>query len=160
LQKSIMEKELSTKLSQAIFKRPFIMLMKRQMEFVHYQEKQYRQYQDQARAKALLIMDKKKLSTREYKIIEEWFFKNIPLHIILMSMDKCLENQKGTGRAIYSLAFFKAHVIAEYRYYLRLQVGSRIFQDPWGHDEWRPVLDPRPRRIHLVEGYDKNGDKT
>lgn len=113
------------------------MLMKREMEFVHYQEKQYRKYQDLARAQALEIMDKKKLSSREYKIIEEWFFKNIPFHVVYKAMNDCLELQRGTGRAIYSLAFFKAHIIAGYRAYLRRQVGSRIFQDPWGHDEWR-----------------------
>lgn len=113
------------------------MLMTRQMEFVREQERGYRKYQDQAREKALLIMDKKKLSTREYKIIKEWFFKNIPLHIILKGMDDCLKNQRDTGRAIYSLAFFKAHVIAGYRAYIGRMTGSRIFQDPWGYDEWR-----------------------
>jgi hypothetical protein len=132
-----MEKELSTKLSQAIFKRPFIVLKNREMDFVKYQETQYRQYQDLARAKALEIMDKKKLTSREYKIIEEWFFKNIRLHIVLKAMADCLEAQRGTGRAIYSLAFFKAHVIAGFRAYLRRQVGSSIFNDPWGYDEWR-----------------------
>jgi hypothetical protein len=132
-----MEKKLTTKLSQAIFKRPFITLKNREMDFVKYQETQYRKYQDLARAKALEIMDKKKLNSREYKIIEEWFFKNIPLHIILKAMDDCLKNQRDTGRAIFSLAFFKAHVVAGYRAYIGRMTGSNIFQDPWGYNEWR-----------------------
>jgi hypothetical protein len=128
--------DLLNDLSQAIFKRPFITLKKKEMEFVRYQEDQYRQYQDWIRKKALEIMDKKKLSSREYKIIEEWFFKWIPLHIILQGMEACLENSRGTGRAIYSLAFFKAHIIASFRCYIRRMNGGRFFADPWGYYAW------------------------
>ena len=132
-----MEKELLNELSQVIFKLPFITLKKRPMEFVRFQEKQYRKYQDAVRAMAIGIMGKKQLNSREYKIIKEWFIKNVPLHIVSNAMAACLENQRGTGRAIYSLAFFKCHVTAEFRYYLRKQVGSRFFVDPWSYDEWR-----------------------
>jgi len=132
-----MEKELLNELSQVIFKLPFITLKKRPMEFVRFQEKQYRKYQDAVRAKALMIMGKKQLNSREYKIIKEWFIKVVPLHIVWKSMDACLETQRVTGRAIYSLAFFKCHVTAEFRYYLRKQVGGRYFVDPWSYDEWR-----------------------
>ena len=128
--------DLLNDLSQAIFKRPFITLKKKESEFVCYQEKQYRMFQDYIRKKALEIMDKKKLSSREYKIIEEWFFKSIPLSIIKQGMDACLENSRGTGRAIYSLAFFKAHIIASFRYYMRRQTGGRFFADPWGYYAW------------------------
>ncbi len=132
-----MEKELLNELSQAIFKRPFITLKKREMAFVEHQEKQFRQYQDLIREKALPIMDKKKLSTREYNIIHKWFFDHVPCHVVSKGIDACLENSRGTGRAIYSLAFFKAHVAGLYRAHLRRQVGSRIFQDPWQYEEWR-----------------------
>lgn len=131
-----------------------MMLKKREAAFVDYQVKHYRRYQDTIREKVLPIMDKKKLSTREYNIIREWFFKTIPLYVVIKAIDACLENSRGTGRAIYSLAFFKAHVVAEFRYSLRMRVGSRYFQDPWGYHEWRPVLDLRPRRMHLIEGCD------
>jgi len=132
-----LKNELLENFSQAIFKRHLFMLKKQEREFVKFQEKQYRKYQDAVRAKALMIMGKKQLNSREYKIIKEWFFKNIPLNVISRCMDAALENQKGTGRAIYSLAFFKCHVTAGFRYYLRKQVGSRFFVDPWSYDEWR-----------------------
>jgi hypothetical protein len=129
------EKLLNT-LSQAIFKLDLIALKKNPLAFVCYQEKQYRRYQDEVRKKALPIMNKKSLNTREYKIIEEWFLANIPLHVVLRSVDACLESQRGTGRAIYSLAFFKAHVAGEYRYYCGRMIGSRRCLDPWEYDEW------------------------
>jgi hypothetical protein len=132
-----MEKELLNELSQAIFKKPFITLKKREMAFVEYQEKEFRRYQDEIRKAVLPIMDKKKLSTREYNIIHEWFFKTIGLNVVLRAIAACLENSRGTGRAIYSLAFFKAHVAAEFRYSLRLRVGSRYFGDPWEYHEWK-----------------------
>ena len=132
-----LKNELLENFSQAIFKRHLFMLKKQEREFVKFQEKQYRKYQDAVRAKALMIMGKKQLNSREYKIIKEWFIKVVPLHIVWKSMDACLETQRVTGRAIYSLAFFKCHVTAEFRYYLRKQVGGRYFVDPWSYDEWR-----------------------
>ena len=132
-----MEKELLNELSKVIFNLTFITLKKHPMAFVRFQEKQYRHYQDVVRKKALEIMGKKQLNSREYKIIKEWFMKTTPLHIVLNAMDACLETQRATGRAIYSLAFFKCHVTAEFRYYLRKQVGGRYFVDPWSYDEWR-----------------------
>jgi hypothetical protein len=134
-----MKKDILNELSTAIFKRPFITLKKREMAFVREQEGNFRKYQDLVREKALPIMDKKKLSTREYNIIREWFFKTIPSWCVLQAIDACLENSRGTGRAIYSLAFFKAHVAGLYRAHLRRQSGGRIFQDPWGFEEWRHV---------------------
>lgn len=134
-----MKKDILNELSTAIFKRPFITLKKREMAFVQYQEKLYRKYQDQVREKALPIMDKKKLSTREYNIIHKWFFDHIPCHCVLQAIEACLENSKGTGRAIYSLAFFKAHVAGRFRAYVRCMQGGRYFQDPWGYEEWRHV---------------------
>lgn len=131
-----MKKDILNELSTAIFKKPFIILKKREMAFVREQEGCYRKYQDLLRKKALPIMDKKKLSTREYNIIHKWFFDRVPCHCVLQAIDACLENFKGSGRAIYSLAFFKAHVAGEFRAYVRRQAGGRIFQDSWGYGEW------------------------
>ena len=132
-----MNKELLNDLAKAIFGKSFITLKKREMEFVRHQQLEYSRYQDAIRLKALPIMDKKKLSTLEYNIIRELFFKHVPLFAVIQGIEGCLENSRGTGRAIYSLAFFKAHVAGIFRAHLRRQAGSRIFQDPWEYDEWR-----------------------
>jgi len=132
-----MDKALLNDIALAVFKKTPMTLKKREAGFVDYQVKHYRRYQDTIREKVLPIMDRRKLSTREYNIIREWFFKTIPLYVVTKAIDACLENQRATGRAIYSLGFFKAAVAGEYRHYLRMQVGSSRLQDPWGYHEWQ-----------------------
>ncbi len=132
-----MDKQLLNDIAKAAFRKTPMTLTKREASFVAYQAKLYRIYQDKVREKALEVMGKGKLSTREYNIIREWFFKIIPLHVVLRSIDTCLENQRSTGRAIYSLGFFKATVTGEFRRHLRMMVGSNYFGDPWGYHEWQ-----------------------
>ena len=45
-----MKKDILNELSQAIFKKPYHPTKQREMEFVRYQEKAYRRYQDEIRA--------------------------------------------------------------------------------------------------------------
>ena len=114
-----------------IFGKQFNALNQKRKWFVFLHVKEYEKYRNSIIQRLAGIFVLKGGS--QFNIIREWYYKRIPLHIILQAIDQCLEHLLRNGKPLTSLKYFQPEINNRF---LNMQQNS--FRDPQEtrEDKW------------------------
>jgi hypothetical protein len=93
-----------------------------------------RDYRAAIRKAWLPIVGRKKLSSAEYELTQEWFAALIPPNIVLKAIQQVAKRAKSTGTTIYSLGVIRSDLEQLRRELARSMVGGHVDQES---ADWR-----------------------
>jgi hypothetical protein len=145
--------------ASVIFGKQFNDLNQEKQWFVFLHVKEYEKYRDVIIQRLAGIFALKGGS--QFQIIREWYYKRIPLNIILQAIDRCVKYLQRNGKPLTSLKYFQPEINSRF---LKMQQNS--FRNPqetreekwlWPeYQSWKTEKNTRPANFDFFEGLIPN----
>ncbi|MGD2092791.1 MAG: hypothetical protein PVH61_41895 [Candidatus Aminicenantes bacterium] len=141
--------------ASVIFGKQFNDLTQDKQWFIFIHVKEYEKYRDAIIQRLTGIFVLKGGS--QFQIIREWYYKRIPLNILLQSIDQCCKYLQRTGKPLTSLKYFQPEINSRF-----LEMQKNSFRSPHENREekwlwpeylsWKEDKSSRPSKFDLFYG--------
>jgi len=95
-----------------IFGKQFNSLTQEMKWFVFLHVKEYEQYRDEIRQRLIGVFRLK--GGAQFQIIREWYYKRIPLWMVLQSIDQCMNHLLRNTKPLLSLRYFEPEIYSRF----------------------------------------------
>lgn len=141
--------------ASVIFGKQFNDLDKKKRWFVFQHVKEYEKYRDSIIQRLAGVLTLKGGS--QFNIIREWYYKRIPLNIILQAISQCIDHLLRNGKPLLSLRYFEPEINNRF-----LEMQQNSFRNPqetreekwlWPeYQSWKTEKNTRPAKFDLMHG--------
>jgi hypothetical protein len=118
------KKVFCNKLAMEIFSRSYDELDQLHKEFISFQITEYNKYRKKVRAAGVAAKEAKKLSSYEYSIIDDFFFRRVPLRCVLNGIKQGIKSAEHYKVPIFSIGFFRPFIHTEFKKYKVQTLGN------------------------------------
>lgn len=82
------------------------------------------------------IVARKKLSSYEYKLVDEWFARGVEIAAIIRAIHRAIDRAQKRSLTVYSLGFISNDIPVVQRELARMRIGEAR-RTPGGDRDWR-----------------------
>jgi hypothetical protein len=109
--------QISQDFARQIFNADYSALDDDQREFIRLHLQAWKTYRDEIIKKAVTKIDRRKIRGDQYYQVRTWYYRRIPLPVVLTAIDFCIRYSRIKKKPIFSIKYFNGRVQTEFESY-------------------------------------------